>query len=352
MITNETIIVFGQRDYTNRLRKYFARLLPATSAVIFEFATDSANPAERTFDFSRYDERLHDYPPNTEVIVAFGAKDKFAAKEHLEGLGFTDIRLFDAALDNKLKKEFFKADFAAKDKPFFLIDEQKSVAVYMAKSVTDKQSDESCDKLSPHVVPIQVGAALTDKRIANVTDDTGDNISARNRHYSETTALYWIWKNATADYLGVCHYRRLWKNLDVICERLQREDTDVVLPLPSLMPGSVLEGHLKYYTPDVWETMLTVLKEKCPEYYEASKTIYAGDIFYASNMFIAKRKVLDGLCEFMFPIVMEVENRIGDLPNAYYNRYAGFCTEQLITLYFLYNKQNWRIAHAEKIFVG
>ena len=118
------------------------------------------------------------------------------------------------------------------------------------------------------------------------------------------------------------------------------------------MPGSVLEGHLKYYTPDVWETMLTVLKEKCPEYYEASKAIYAGDIFYASNMFIAKRKVLDGLCEFMFPIVMEVENRIGDLPNAYYNRYAGFCTEQLITLYFLYNKQNWRIAHAEKFFIG
>ena len=69
-------------------------------------------------------------------------------------------------------------------------------------------------------------------------------------------------------------------------------------------------------------------------------------------MFIAKRQVLHDLCEWMFPIVMEVENRVGDLPDKYLNRYCGFCTEQLITLYFLCNQNNYRIIHAEKIFVG
>ena len=42
--------------------------------------------------------------------------------------------------------------------------------------------------------PIQGGRSIADTKFAGmIGDDTGDNISARNRDWGELTALYWIW---------------------------------------------------------------------------------------------------------------------------------------------------------------
>jgi hypothetical protein len=61
-----------------------------------------------------------------------------------------------------------------------------------------------------HYIPIHVGN-LKSNIILNITGDDGmENISYKNPYYCELTALYWIWKNITADYKGLCHYRRLF----------------------------------------------------------------------------------------------------------------------------------------------
>lgn len=344
-------LIFGQQDYAERLKCYFLEISAQEKTEIFSFPLEAQNPSKYVFDFSLYDEELSHIGKDIPIIVAFGNKYQKAAVKHLKEIGFTHIRLFDSDMDNELKKAYFKKQFATEQREFSLINEAKSVIVYMAKNIVDKPLKNYSSNLSSHVIPIQVGAALTDKKITDLTDDVGDNISNRNRHYSETTALYWMWKNAEADYLGLCHYRRLWKDLDAIVDKLQNDVIDVVLPLPTWVEPSVMEGHLKHYTPRVWEVMMDVLRRKSPEYHEAAQKIYAGNIFYACNMLIAKRYVLNQLCTWMFPMVMEVEALVGDLPDSYHNRYCGFCTEQLITLYFLYNKQNHRIAHAEKIFI-
>ncbi len=61
----------------------------------------------------------------------------------------------------------------------------------------------------PLLYPIQVGAALSEVRFPEfLYDDTGENISEKNRSYCELTAQYWAWKNVRADYYGFFHYRR------------------------------------------------------------------------------------------------------------------------------------------------
>ncbi len=57
--------------------------------------------------------------------------------------------------------------------------------------------------------PLQVGAALSSEHFPEYTwDDTGDNISIKNKQYNELTALYWARHNSQADIVGLVHYRR------------------------------------------------------------------------------------------------------------------------------------------------
>ena len=56
--------------------------------------------------------------------------------------------------------------------------------------------------------PIQVGGVHIPGMENALRDDTGENISNKNKSYCELTALYWGWKNLQADYLGLVHYRR------------------------------------------------------------------------------------------------------------------------------------------------
>lgn len=353
-------ILIGQQDYVARGITYLSRISPDCHPVLFACKLDTEKPDRSVFDLDAIKAGLAQYSRNDVIWVFFSAKYQNRIRELLAAMGFSQLIFYDAALDNMLKKQYFLKQFAGQNKEFQVVYDlpvqhesmQETVEVYMAKCVVDKPIQGYPKKLSRYIIPIQVGAALTDERISTVNDAEGDNISERNRRYSEMTAFYWMWKNAKSDYLGICHYRRLWVDLDKIVEKLRTTDVDAILPLPTLAEHSVFDDYLLKHIPDVWRPMMDVLQQKSPDYYEAAQSIFKGNIFYASNMCILRRDVLNDLCEWMFPIVMEVEKRVGDLPDTYYNRYAGFCTERLITLYFLYNKQHWDIAHAEKVFLS
>ena len=79
-----------------------------------------------------------------------------------------------------------------------------AVNVYMAAHI--RQMTWPYD----YIIPIQAGAKLSDQKLYELTDDTGDNISVKNNTFCELTALYWIWKNDNSDYAGLCHYRRFF----------------------------------------------------------------------------------------------------------------------------------------------
>ena len=62
---------------------------------------------------------------------------------------------------------------------------------------------------NPLYVPVRCGAVFDDKNPRGLAgDDTGDSISQRRMTFCEFTVQYWAWKNAEADYYGLCHYRR------------------------------------------------------------------------------------------------------------------------------------------------
>src|SRR6056297_1699677 len=81
-----------------------------------------------------------------------------------------------------------------------------------------------------YIIPIQVGAALTDEKLTHLNDKTGINISEKNRKFCELTALYWMWKNTNNNFLGLCHYRRFFNmsQKKEILKTLQKDK--VILP--------------------------------------------------------------------------------------------------------------------------
>lgn len=81
----------------------------------------------------------------------------------------------------------------------------------------------------PLLVPIQVGAALSDRRFPGfIPDDTRWNISEKNRSYCELTAQYWAWKNTAADFYGFFHYR------PGICTPMYPQDTPIAWNGPQI----------------------------------------------------------------------------------------------------------------------
>ena len=62
-------------------------------------------------------------------------------------------------------------------------------------------------------IPVGLGTDKFDKEWT--TDNTGKNISFKNKFYGENTFHYWLWKNQLKDcfektWVGFCHYRRFW----------------------------------------------------------------------------------------------------------------------------------------------
>lgn len=352
------LFLFAQSDYAARIKEYFRLIYPQLNVVDKIVPLETDKPDKTVFSFKDKLKFFEDVGVDDVIFVGFAVKFHNEIENLLKENGYHNIVFYDSKLDNELKQEYLKKLYQSNGDEFNIIydyphifTDEINAKIFMAKCVVDKNIFTECN-ISKYIVPIQVGAELTTTRIANCVDNIGENISERNRRYSEMTAFYWMWKNDCSDIVGLCHYRRHWVILDEIIAKMYANNIDAVLPLPTLCEKSVFDDYLLKHIPDVWPVMLDVLKEKSPDYYEASKSIFNEKIFYVSNMCILKRNVLNDLCKWMFPIVFEIEKRVGDLSDTYYNRYAGFCTERLITLYFIYNKNNLCISHAQKIFIG
>ena len=60
-----------------------------------------------------------------------------------------------------------------------------------------------------------------------IGDNTGQNISNKNKYYGEYTFHYWFWKNmidniSDKDWIGFCAYRRYWANNNLRSEDIEK----------------------------------------------------------------------------------------------------------------------------------
>jgi len=69
-------------------------------------------------------------------------------------------------------------------------------------------------------------------------DNTGDNISHKNKFYSELTFYYWLWKNkfheiSQNEWIGFGQYRRHWKKNKAASEKNYSIEEEVINDIPS-----------------------------------------------------------------------------------------------------------------------
>ena len=197
-------------------------------------------------------------------------------------------------------------------------------------------------------------------------DNTGDNISSKNRNYCELTGLYWAWKNLDAEYIGIAHYRRHFtlrnrgdkKQRPITRPELESllVDNDVIFPKKR---NYFIETNYSQYVHAHHEADLAatreIISEKHPGYLASYDAIMKRTYGHRFNMFIMKRDKFDAYCGWLFDILFELERRL-DISGYNDNdaRVFGFVGERLLDVwletndiaykdipYVFMEEQNW-----------
>lgn len=243
-------------------------------------------------------------------------------------------------------------------------------------------------------MPIQVGKEKSTYDLNIIGDNEGDNISLYNPVFCEMTAVYWAWKNLSADYIGLCHYRRYFtfkrnytfkaylkywskrlfgnvtspgeyslyqyknqlyyknvnsfqseaiKFMNDLSSVLSKETSvDAVVPKPFLFPCASIRLFFDILGRDHIALLRDVVKTVTPDFYTyVDKTLMSNKL-YAANMFIFKEKIFKDYCDTIFPVLFEHLERvkktgwcIDPLNERCYSRISGYLAEILTSSYIL-----------------
>lgn len=358
----ERIYIFGAHSRGQNLYAYLTVLFPTVKVESFLYNNDEFNPEKINGINVKNINDIETLNPNIEIWVATKSVYFREIEKELLKRGNSKVTFVDSQTDNELRNQYVKKIFSERGMNFRKVhslmaervEEAVPPVIYMAKSIFDKPV-ENC-RLSKYILPVQAGAALTECRIADLTDDAGLNISFKNRQYCELTVLYWIWKNTETPWVGLCHYRRQFILSDEEIEMLPQTDIDVILPVPSICQPSVGDNYRERHSRQDWEHLLELIQDKYPEFYDLAMQLwespYFGNLYYTCNMFIMKKEILNDYCDWLFPILLEMEQFGGEKEDPYQNRYLGFISERLMSLYFVYYRDKYKIAYADKKFIG
>ncbi len=213
-------------------------------------------------------------------------------------------------------------------------------------------------------------------------DDSGDNISDKNKYYSELSGIYWVWKNTDTEIVGTCHYRRYFTNADepffyrvrralfffaglmkkrhglIYTNNINRwkpmilsQDEvinilghyDAILPVKRKLRQSIKQHYNKYHNPNDLILIRNILSEYYPGYLKSYEDVLNSNRLFANNMFILRRKNFEELMNWLFFILFRFEEKIDkDNYKGYQERIFGFLSERLVTVWVTHNNINYK----------
>lgn len=139
-----------------------------------------------------------------------------------------------------------------------------------------------------------------------ILDNTGINISSMNPILGDLTGLYWVWKNASDEFIGTNQYRRFY----------DEDQINYFLPLKEniLYVSQFLKCEF-----NVWNQFISshgsiginILNEasrlkKIPITKEMSNSLFQSKLLSPCNMFFAHKKIFDSVCTILFEIIFEL----------------------------------------------
>ena len=188
-----------------------------------------------------------------------------------------------------------------------------------------------------------------------IGDDSGDNISDKNRYYSECSALYWAWKNydklENPEYIGLMHYRRhfifnnnyfdsrlsddwhralCYINENFIDENYQNkiclndleiqnacEKYDLIVSRDSqfdLINGYNIRENYEKTIPGVrvedFDLMVSIIKKYYPQYSQVLDKNINGYRKSLYQMFLMRKDLFFEYCEFLFGVLFKIESQV------------------------------------------
>lgn len=216
----------------------------------------------------------------------------------------------------------------------------------------------------------------SDNRI--IRDDSGINISNKNKYYAELSGHYWVWKNflqnTDANYIGFCHYRRFFDfnmtqmpNIPfkpILVENFEKKfiqyseenilkrikNYDIILPHQLRFENEILSQYIEYHNPADFNVALEIIKERYPNYFIHALKFISSKELYSCLQFIMKKELVLEYFEWVFEFLNILEQRI-DWQN--YTEYLdvrtpAYIAERFFNVWLMKNieSRNLKVLHS------
>ena len=209
--------------------------------------------------------------------------------------------------------------------------------------------------------PLYVGGIKKDTE-KDLYDDSGDHIAQFNPYINEGTALYWMWKNTEEQIVGLNHYRRFFQSPVNNYSPIQKwemeqllQQYDICVACPVALPRTVKEMLRKEICEEAFQAVFPeiekIFKEIGGQEWEAFQYVMRGRMIYPCNMFLTTRAILNHYCEWLFPILFQLleKVKIDEKWDNYSKRVIGFVAERLLTVWLV--QRNYKIKELPILFV-